>query len=50
MEERSIQLFLVDNLSVVKISVERFFIKGSKFDRDIYGAQLANISSWLMIE
>ena len=49
-EERSIQLFLVDNLRVVKISVDRFFIQGSRFDRDIHGAQLANLISELMIE
>ena len=49
-EERSIQLFFVDNLRVVKISIDRIFIQGSKFDRDMHGAQLANLISELMIE
>ena len=49
-EERSIQLFFVDNLRVVKISIDRIFIQGSRFDRDMHGAQLANLISELMIE
>ena len=49
-EEKSIQLFLVDKLRVVKISIDRIFIQGSRFDRDIHGAQLANLISELMIE
>ena len=49
-EERSIQLFFVDNLRVVKISIDRTFIQGSRFDRDMHGAQLANLISELMIE
>ena len=48
--EGSIKIYLVDNLKVVKVSVDRFFIQGSRFDRDIHGAQLANLISELKIE
>ena len=48
--EGSIKIYHVDNLKVVKISVDRFFTQGSRFDRDIHGAQLANLISELMVE
>ncbi|RCL74026.1 MAG: DUF4387 family protein [Alphaproteobacteria bacterium] len=44
------QLFFVDKLRVVKISINRIFIRGSRFDRDMHGAQLANLISELMVE
>ncbi|MFL2793501.1 MAG: hypothetical protein ACJZ8S_04345 [Paracoccaceae bacterium] len=47
---RKAYLFFVDNLRVVKKSIDRIFIKGSRFDRDMHGAQLANLISELMIE
>ena len=50
MKEGSIKIHLIDNLKVVKVSVDRLFIQGSRFDRDIHGAQLANLISELMIE
>ena len=49
-KERSIKIYLIDNLKVLKVSVDRLFIQGSRFDRDIHGAQLANLISELMIE
>ena len=49
-KEGSIKIYLIDNLKVVKVSVDRLFIQGSRFDRDIHGAQLANLISELMIE
>ena len=30
------KIYHVDNLKVVKISVDRFFTQGSRFDRDIH--------------
>ena len=48
--EGSMKIYNVDNLKVVKISVDRFFTQGSRFDRDIHGAQLANLISELMVE
>ena len=49
-KEGSIKIYLIDNLKVLKVSVDRLFIQGSRFDRDIHGAQLANLISELMIE
>ena len=49
-KEGSIKIYLIDNLKVVKVSIDREFIQGSRFDRDIHGAQLANLISELMIE
>ena len=49
-KEGSIKIYLIDNLKVVKVSIDRLFIQGSRFDRDIHGAQLANLISELMIE
>ena len=49
-KEGSIKIYLIDNLKVVKVSLDRLFIQGSRFDRDIHGAQLANLISELMIE
>ena len=50
LKEGSIKIYLIDNLKVVKVSVDRLFIQGSRFDRDIHGAQLANLISELTIE
>ena len=49
-KEGSIKIYLIDNLKVLKVSVDRLFIQGSRFDRDIHGAQLANLISEVMIE
>ena len=46
---RSIKRFELDSLQVLKISIQRPVIQGSQFDRDLHGAQLANLFSELEI-
>ncbi len=43
MEGGSIKIYQVDYQKVMKVNVDRFFIKGSRFDRDIHGAQIVNL-------
>ena len=45
----SIKRFELDSLQVIKISIQRPVIQGSPFDRDLHGAQLANLFSDLEI-
>ena len=45
----SLKLFQIDNLKVLKISIQRPVIQGSILDRDLHGAQIANLFSELKI-
>ena len=45
----SIKRFELDSLKVIKISIQRPVTQGSIFDRDLHGAQLANLFSELEI-
>jgi len=47
--QKSIKRFELDSLQVIKISIQRPVIQGSQFDRDLHGAQLANLFSELEI-
>ena len=49
MPQKDIKMFEIKNLRVIKISICRTHVQGSLFDRDIHGAQIANLFSEFQI-
>lgn len=48
--EESIKRFEIDNLKVIKVSIPRPLVQGSRFDRDMHGAQAAHLLNEMVLD
>ena len=50
LQAAAVKRFDIEDLAVIKISFPRHHVQGSRFDRDIHGAQIANLFAELQLD